>query len=119
MAKKSQNKLVSVAEDVRDAAVPAAEQAASSVSSTVGPVLADAKDKIGPLLEEARDAIVPAAEAALEAVKEKGQDLAVSAGVVEEKKSHKVRNLLIVLGLGAAIAFVIKKVSGKDADPVW
>lgn len=120
MASKTQNKLVSVAEDVRDAAVPAAGQAASSVSATVGPVLADAKDKIAPLLEEARDAIVPAAEAALEAVKGKGQDLAVSAGVVEEKKkSHKFRNLLIVLGLGAAIAFAIKKVSGKDADPVW
>lgn len=141
MARKSQNKLVSVAEDVRDAAVPAAGQAASSVSASVGPVLSDAKDKVGPalsdakdkvgpalsdakdkltpLLEDARDAIVPAAEAALAAVKEKGHDVAVSTGVVEEKKGHKFRNFLIVVGLGAAIAFVIKKVSGKEADPVW
>lgn len=130
MARKSQNKLVAVAEDVRDAAVPAAGQAASSVTAAVGPALSDAKDRVGPalsdakdkitpLLEEARDAIVPAAEAALEAVKEKSHEVAVSAGVVEENKSHKLRNFLIVIGLGAAIAFVIKKVSGKDADPVW
>ena len=119
MARKSQNKLVSAAEDVRDAAVPAAEQAAASVASTVGPALSDAKDKLTPLLEDARDAIIPAAEAALAAVKEKSHDVAVSAGVVEEKKSHKLRNFLIVLGLGGAIAFAIKKLSGKDADPVW
>lgn len=120
MARKSQNKLVSAAGDVRDAAVPAAEQAAASVASTVGPALSDAKDRITPLLEDARDAIIPAAEAALEAIKDKGHDVAVSAGVAEEKKkSHKLRNFLIVLGLGGAIAFTIKKLSGKDADPVW
>ena len=120
MAGKSQNKLVSAAEDVRDAAVPAAEQAAASVASTVGPALADARDKITPLLEDARDAIIPAAEAALAAVKEKSHEVAVSTGVVEEKKkSHKLRNFLIVLGLGGAIAFAIKKLSGKEADPVW
>ena len=96
-----------------------AEQAAASVASTVGPALSDAKDKLTPLLEDARDAILPAAEAALAAVKDKGHDVAVSAGVVEEKKSHKLRNFLIVLGLGGAIAFAIKKLSGKDADPVW
>jgi hypothetical protein len=118
--RKSQNKLVSVAEDVRDAAVPAAEQAASSVASTVGPALSDAKDKLTPLIEEARDAIIPAAEAALAAVKEKSHDAAVSVGVVEEKKkSHKLRNFLIIVGLGGAIAFAIKKLSGKEADPVW
>ena len=37
----------------------------------------------------------------------------------EPKKSHKLRNLLIVLGLAGLAAFVYKKVTGKDADPAW
>jgi hypothetical protein len=129
-AQKAQKTLTETAEGVRDTVVPAAQDAAASVASAVGPALADAKDKVGPalvdakdkitpILEEAKDAIVPAAQAALEAAKDKSHDVAVNTGLVEEKKSHKLRNFLIVLGLGGAIAFAYKKLSGKEADPVW
>jgi len=117
---KSQKTLAETAEDVRDTIVPAAQDAASTVASTVGPALSEAKDKLTPLLEEAKDAIVPAAQAALETAKDKSHDVAVGTGLVEEKKkSHKLRNFLILVGLGGAIAFAYKKLSGKDADPVW
>jgi hypothetical protein len=119
-AQKAQKTLTETAEGVRDTVVPAAQDAATGVASAVGPALADAKDKIAPLLEEARDAIVPAAQAALVAAKDKSHDVAVNSGLVEEKKkSHKLRNFLIVVGLGGAIAFAYKRLSGKDADPVW
>lgn len=117
---KTQKTLADTAESVRDTVVPAAQDAASSVASAVGPALSEAKDKIAPLLEEAKDAIVPAAQAALVAAKEKSHDAAVGSGLVEEKKkSHKLRNLLILAGLGGVIAFAYKKLSGRDADPVW
>jgi hypothetical protein len=41
-------------------------------------------------------------------------------GIVEEpKSSHRLRNLLIVLGLGGIAAFVYTKLTGKQADPAW
>ncbi|MDX6317317.1 MAG: hypothetical protein QOD35_717, partial [Nocardioidaceae bacterium] len=82
-----------------------------------------AKDRIGPALDSARDKIVPAAGVAMAASKAGGRRAAVRLGLAEEptppKKGHKLRNLVILLGLGGLAAFVYMKLSGQDADPAW
>ena len=120
----------------------AAGSAGTTVTSTVGPALSDARDKIGPLVEEAKDRlgpvvedakdvlargaeeakelIAPIAAEAVKASKEGGRKAAVKAGLADEpKKSHKLRKLLIVLGIGGLVAFVYKKVAGRDSAPQW
>jgi len=124
------------AETALDKIGTATEQIVSTVVSTVGPALEDAKDKakdvtndsVKPAVEEAKDkaletykeTLVPLAAAALVEGKARGRRAAVKLGVTEEpKKSHKLRNLLIILGLAGLAAFVYKKVTGNDADPAW
>jgi hypothetical protein len=120
----------------------AAGSAGSTVTSTVGPALSDARDKIGPIVgdakdrlgpvveeakdvlvrsaEEAKEILAPVAAEAVKATKETGRKAAVKAGIADEpKKSHKLRNLLIMLGVGALVAFVYKKVAGRDSAPQW
>jgi hypothetical protein len=106
-------------------------EAAGSAGSTVGPALSDARDKVGPLVEDAKDALVatvedakeliaPVAADVVKAAKEGGHKAAVKTGLADEpKKSHKVRNLLLVLGIGGLVAFVYKKVAGRDSAPQW
>jgi hypothetical protein len=108
-----------------------AGSAGSTVADTVGPALSDARDRIGPLVEEAKEVIatgveeakeilVPAAVEMVKTTKEQGHKAAVKAGLVDEpKKSHKLRNLLVLLGVGALVAFVYKKVAGRDSAPQW
>jgi hypothetical protein len=126
----SSSTINSTAADVRDAVGPAAgqaketlaavaEQARTVLSETVVPALSDAADKLGPLMEEAKDAVVPVATAAIASTKEKGHAAAVKVGVVEEpKKKHRLRKLLIALGIAGLAAVVYKKVSGGK-QPTW
>ena len=130
--KNARKKMISAAEDAREAARPAAENALdklssatqdvmSSVASTVGPALEDARDRLVPVIDDARDKIGPVAASAVLAGKVKGQQAAVRLGLAEEpkKKSHLVRNLLVALGLGAAVAVAYKRFFGTDVDPAW
>jgi hypothetical protein len=105
-----------VIEDARGKLAPYVEDAKDRIS----PVVEDARDRISPVVDSARDKIVPAAGVAVAAGKRRGRKAAVALRLADEpKKSHKVRNLLILLGLGGAAAFVYAKLSGKDADPAW
>jgi hypothetical protein len=126
----------------RDKITQAAGSAGSTMTSSVGPALSDARDAIGPTVEEAKDRlgpvvddakdliargaeeakelIAPIAAEALKATKERGRKAAVKAGLVDEpKKSHKLRNLLIVLGIGGLVALLYRKVAGRDSAPQW
>ena len=62
---------------------------------------------------------MPAVTSAVAASKDKGHDAAVKLGLAEEpKKKHRIRKLLIVLGLGGVAAFVVKKLRG-GGEPEW
>ena len=116
------------AEAALDKIGSATEQIVSTVAATVGPALEDAKDKLKPAVEDARekaldtymDTLVPLAQQAVVEGKVRGRRAAVKLGIADEPKaSHKLRNLLIVIGLAGLAAFVYSKVTGKDADPAW
>jgi hypothetical protein len=101
------------------------------------PLVAEAREKTGPAIQDARDRftaeVLPAVTAALAAAGEATEDVrgetkkrgkAVKAalkGEIEapDKKSHKFRNLLIVLGLGGIVAAVAKKMSAREATTAW
>jgi hypothetical protein len=77
----------------------------------------DMLDRVGPALEDARDMLVPAAQQALKDGKRHGRKAAVKLRLAEEPKSgHKLRNLLILLGLGGVGFIAYKKFFGGD-DP--
>lgn len=114
-----------------------------------GPLLAEARDKAGPVLAEARDKaapavaevrerfateVVPVVTAALAAANEATEDareegfkrgraaVAALKGEVaapEKKRTHRVRNSLLVVGLGGAVAMVAKKLSDRQASTAW
>jgi hypothetical protein len=85
-----------------------------------GPVVEDAKDVLSRGAEEAKELLAPMAAEAVKAGKKSGRKAAVKAGLADEPKNgHKLRNLLIVLGIGALVAFVYKKVAGRDTAPQW
>ena len=145
--KTRRDKVRDAVEDARSTVQPAAEvaldkigtateQFVSTVASTVGPALEDAKDKakdvandsVKPAVEDAKDkaldtykdTLIPLAQQAIVEGKVRGRRAAVKLGVADEpKKSHKLRNLLIVIGLAGLASFAYKKLTGKDADPAW
>jgi hypothetical protein len=142
LKKKERSTMATLADDAASAVEPkadvaldklstATDQARVTMSETVVPAVQDAKDKVAPAIQEAKDKIVPAiqeamdkvipvAEQAIQESKERGRMAAEKVGIVEKpKKSHKLRNLLIVLGLGGVAAFVYTKLTGKQADPAW
>lgn len=120
-------------ETALDKAVPLFNDARDKAA----PVLADARDKAAPAFEGAKDRfnaevlplLTAAAVAASEATEEvrgetkKRSKAAVAAlkGEVEapEKKTHRFRNFLIVLGLGGIAAAVAKKLSDRPAATTW
>lgn len=138
-------RLALVADDARMVVKPAADltidrigaathDAVATMASTVGPVLGDARERLVPVVEEARERLAPMVEDAREriaplaatavaATKDRSQKAAVRWGLVEEpeepEQTHRLRNLLIVLGLGGIAAFVYTRLSGRDADPAW
>lgn len=142
MAKTSAGrKARSVAEDARDSVVPAAESAFNAIGTAaetafdaigtateqtfdstkdkVGPVIEDARDRLAPVVGDAQAKIAPVVAAAVLTGRRKGRVVAERVGIVEKKKSHKLRNLLVTLGLGGVAAFVYAKLAGKDTDPAW
>ncbi len=115
----------------------ATDQALATVATALLPALAEARDKLTPVAEQAmvQGKVRGRQAAALGLAKgsqaaalglTKGKQAAVRWGMFEEpqpepepEQSHKLRNLLIVLGLGAIGAAVYKMVTGQDADPAW
>jgi hypothetical protein len=130
-------------ESARDKAAPMLAEAREKAA----PVLADARDKAAPLLADARERtapapaaakerlthdVLPAITAAIAAAGEATEDVreetskrgkaAVAAlkGEVEApKKKHRLRNLLLVLGLGGIVAAVAKKLSDREPTTAW
>lgn len=118
-----------------------------SARDKAAPLLADARDKAAPLISEARErtapalqeakdrlttevlpvltAAVAAAGAATEDVRDesKKRGKAVAAALKGEvaapKETHRVRNLLILLGLGGLVAFVVKKMGDRQPSTAW
>lgn len=131
LKKKERSTMATLAEDTANAVKPkadlardklstATDQARVTVAETVVPALQEAAEKIGPALQEAKEKMAPMAEQAIAETKAKGRRAAEKAGLAEEpKKSHKLRNFLILLGLGGVAAFVYTKITGRQADPAW
>lgn len=116
---------------------PHLESAVATAKEKAGPALADAKAKAGPALADARAKAAPvvASGAALAAEKiAAGASIAAekaavaaqaAADKVEEvatppkKKGGKLKKLLILTGLAAAIAFVARKLQGSGESDNW
>ncbi len=98
-------------ESARDAAVGAAGHAYEAASTRV-------RDDYAPRVRDqyvprVRDAAAPAVAAAL------AKAAALTPGVEppQEKKGGKLKKLVLLLGLGGAVAFAVKKFSGGPATP--
>ena len=118
--------------DARDRTAPFLADAKEKAA----PLMAEAREKAAPALHEARDrlssdvlpvltAAVAAAGAATEDVREetakrgKAVAAALKGEVEAPKETHKLRNLLVLLGLGGLIAFVVKKKSDREPTTAW
>lgn len=118
--------------DARDKAGPVLADARDKA----GPLLADARDKAAPLVSEARERIandvIPAVKDALAAVddatedvrteaKKRGKAVAAAAkGEVDEpSKKHRLRKVLIALGLGGIAYAVAKRLGGQQSSANW
>ena len=131
LMKKSSSKAATLAEEAASTLQPkaevaaekvsaAAEQAATAIAEAVKPAIEQAKEKIGPALQDAKDSIAPIAQQAVEEGRTRGRSAAVKMGIADEpKSSHKVRNLIIALGLAGVAAFVYKKFTGRNTAPDW
>ncbi|MGN6575341.1 MAG: hypothetical protein ACTHKG_06615 [Nocardioides sp.] len=130
-------------ESARDKAAPmlaeAREKAAPVLAEArekAAPLLADAKERSAPALAEAKDrlthdvlpvltAAIAAADKATEDVREetskrgKAAVAALKGEVEAPKKKHRLRRLLVVLGLGAVAAAVAKKLSEREPTTAW
>lgn len=118
--------------DARDKTAPFLAEARDKAA----PLVAEAREKTAPMLNEAKDRInadvLPAITAAVAAAGAATEDVrgetakrgkaAVAAlkGEVEApKETHKLRNLLVLLGLGGLVAFVVKKKSDREPTTAW
>ncbi|MGZ4494207.1 MAG: hypothetical protein ACXVWU_05870 [Nocardioides sp.] len=128
----ARDKAVPLLADARDRAVPLLHEARDKAA----PYVAEARDKATPALQDARDKfnadVLPALTAALAAVDEATEEMrgetkrrgkAVAAALKGEveapKKTHKLRNGLVVLGLGGVAAVVARKLSDRKATTAW
>ena len=119
-AKEAVDSVQPTAEAALDRLGSATESVLISVADTVAPVLDEAKERLSPAVEEARAALVPLASQAVVESKARGRRAAVKLGLAEEARpSHRLRNLLVLAGLGGLAAVVYRKTTGKDADPAW
>jgi hypothetical protein len=126
--------------DARDKAAPVLYQARDKAAPVVASALdrtAPVRDKAGPVLSDARDRfttevlpVVTSALAALDSAtedaraetKKRGRALARSlkAEVVPPpKKTHRLRNLLVVLGLGGVAFALSKRFGSKQTTTDW
>jgi vacuolar-type H+-ATPase subunit H len=118
--------------DARDRATPYLDKAA--------PYLSDAREKAAPLVAEARDRIthdvLPALNAAVAAVDDATEDVRTetlkrgkavaaalrgeaAAALAPEPTSHKLRNVLLALGLGGAGFAAYKKFGPQQSTSSW
>ncbi len=123
LGRTERNRKVTVVEE-RTAGLPAAEIAKDKIGAVTESALASVAQTVGPALEDARLRLAPVAEQAIAQSKRQGRRATVRFRPVAEEpaespKSHKLRNLVLMLGLGAIAAAVYKKMTGKDADPAW
>lgn len=115
---------VTVVEDQVTPAPPSliAKEKIGAATAATGTALASMASTVGPALDDARHRLAPVAEQALAQSKLQGRKAALKLGMVEEpevKETHKIRNLVLMLGLGALGGAVYKMMTGKDADPAW
>jgi hypothetical protein len=121
----------------------ATDQALATVATTVLPALVEARERLVPVAEQAaargrtrarqaaargrtrgrragEQSSTRGRRAAAQSL-EKGRKAAMRLGVLDapKKQTHWLRNLLIMLGLGAAGATAFRMLSGRDADPAW
>lgn len=128
-----------VVERANELAGDLAVRIAPTVQATrdmAAPVLADARDKAGPAIETVKTklttdvlpALVAAAVVADKATEEvrgetKKRGLAAIAALRGEvalpKETHRLRNFLVVIGLGGVAAAVAKKFSDRPASTTW
>lgn len=123
------NRAQELADKARETLGPAAEQARDKAA----PAFNEAMERIAPIVEEARiqasEILRPVAAAAAarsepyrEEAKRRGvATVAALKGEVEAptEKSHKLRTVVLVLGLGGAVAWGYKWFTGRDADAAW
>jgi vacuolar-type H+-ATPase subunit H len=97
--------------DARDRATPVVEGVRTKFNTEVIPVITAALAAASEASEEART----------EAKKRGSATAAALKGEVEPPKrsSHKLRNLLLLLGLGSIVAFVAKQMSDREASTAW
>lgn len=119
-------------ESARDKAAPYVADARDKAA----PYVAEARSKAAPLVADARDRInhevVPVITAALAAANEATEDVreeakrrglataaALRGDVEPPHESHRLRKALVVLGLGGAIAFVVRKLTSRQPSTSW
>jgi vacuolar-type H+-ATPase subunit H len=140
----ARDRAVPVLKDARDRAVPvlkdARDKAAPYVDSARGaaaPYVDSAVTKAAPLVEIARDRVandvLPVLTAAVAAVDEATEDVRAEAlkrgkavvaaakgeEAVVEQPSHRLRNLLIALGLGGIAFAVTRRLTKRQPSTTW
>lgn len=105
------------------------EQAADYVEAAVdkaGPVLADVKERAGTALADAREQAAPVLAQAADVAADKaaqGKELATAKAAElagrPKKKKHRLRTLLLLTGIAAAVGFVAKKLTSRDDNDSW
>lgn len=111
-AAEAREKAAPYVHDVKERTAPAVEGAKAEFTTKVLPVITAAVAAASEATEEARE----------EARKRGTATAAALKGEVEaprKKESHKLRNLLLLMGLGGLVAFVAKKMSDRDASTAW
>ncbi|MDP9445043.1 MAG: apolipoprotein A1/A4/E family protein, partial [Actinomycetota bacterium] len=141
MAERARETLAPAAGQAREKATPALQEARERLAPLVEEVRAQANQKVRPAAEQVASTarhkvvtgVVPPLTAAAaaataasgplreEAKKRGSATLAAMKGELEAptEKSHKVRNLVVLLGLGGAVAWGYKWYTGRDADAAW
>src|SRR5919197_918369 len=87
----------------------------------VRPFAESASEKLGPAVGQVREHLVPAVGTAREKVSPyagKATKAALKGEIELPKKSHKLRNLVLFLGLGALAAAAVKKLL-TPPEPAW
>jgi len=134
MAKAKSKKLLDQATELADRMAPHVEHARQKAA----PLVSEARKTAGPALTEARDKltteVLPVLTAAIAAANEATEDVrgeavkrgrataAALKGEVEaprKKRKHRLRRLLVALGLSGVAAMIAKKLSDRQATTAW
>ena len=108
-----------------DSAVEKAGPILADAKEKAGTAIADAREQAGPVLVDARDKAAPliAQSAALAAEKAaQGKEVATAKAAEitgKPKKKHRLRKLLLITGIAAALGIVAKKLTAKGDQDNW